>query len=229
MLFVWSVGIKGGAMVWNEVILAIAAGISIIITVISLIVAVRPRILKRIRIGSFLEFGATQKALEEAYSRIASDSVPSKVGHPPFETEHLARYYAQILVQSKIVFWFSLGFASLGFTVIVAAAFMYWYSDGNVSATVIQGTSGIIVNAVAALFFVQSKRAQASMAQFFDKLRMDRHQVESRALCDSIHDPKARDALKIQLSLYYAGIDKYETLAQHIIDACIGSGKNHDN
>ena len=194
---------------------------TIITVVLSLYFAFKSGALKRLKIGS-LEIEAPEKELEEARSIIASISaargtLEDKI---PFETEHLARYYAQVLFQSKVSFWFSLIFASLGFLVIVAAAYMY--SDGKLGPTVIQGGAGVIVDAVAALFFVQSKRAQASMAEFFDKLRKDRQQVESRKLCDSVNNPDARDALRIQLSLYYAGVENYDKLAEKIFEECFG-------
>ena len=47
--------------------------------------------------------------------------------------------------------------------------------------------AGGIVDAVAALFFVQSKRAQESMAEFFDKLRRDRNHLEARKLCENLN------------------------------------------
>lgn len=135
----------------------------------------------------------------------------------PLETKHLDNYYAQVLTQSKAAFWFSLMFASMGFMVIIAAAMTY--SDGKITATVIQGIAGVIIDSVAALFFVQSKRAQVSMSEYFEKLRKDRQKVESRKLCDEISDPKLKDELRTRLALYYAGVEDYEQEAKRIIEA----------
>ena len=60
------------------------------------------------------------------------------------------------------------------------------------------------------------------MSEFFDKLRKDRQQVESRNLCDNVNNPDAKDALRIQLSLYYAGVDNYASLARQIFEGCLG-------
>jgi hypothetical protein len=63
------------------------------------------------------------------------------------------------------------------------------------------------------------------MGDFFDKLRKDRQQVESRALCDSIGDRKAQDALKVQLALFYAGVQDYQILSKDIVERCLTEGR----
>lgn len=65
------------------------------------------------------------------------------------------------------------------------------------------------------------------MGDFFDKLRKDRQQVESRTLCDSISDGKAQDALRVQLSLYYAGIPDYQLLSKDIVERCLTKGRSY--
>jgi hypothetical protein len=74
-------------------------------------------------------------------------------------------------------------FASVGFLIIVLAAFMH--ANAESGSTIARFIAGGIVDAVAALFFVQSKRAQESMADFFDKLRRDRNHMEARKLWDN--------------------------------------------
>ena len=61
------------------------------------------------------------------------------------------------------------------------------------------------------------------MAEFFDKLRKDREQVESRSLCNDVTNENAKDALRIQLSLYYAGLPNGENIAKAIVDSCLRS------
>lgn len=134
----------------------------------------------------------------------------------PFETEQLASYYSQVLTQSKTSFWFSLVFASLGFLVIIAAALMY--SQDRQGSTVASFTAGVIIDAVAALFFVQSKNAQRAMGEFFDKLRNDRLKTESRTMCESIQDHHAKDYLRVQLALYYSGLEDHKTIAAGIFE-----------
>jgi hypothetical protein len=141
-----------------------------------LYIALRSGVLHRFKFGSF-ELVASRRDREQARALIESVSRPDR--EPvPFETEQLAQYYSQVLAQSKTSFWFSLIFASLGFAVIVIAGFMY--SSATLGATVAQFFAGVIMDAVSALFFVQSKNAQAAMAEFFDKLRRDRQAFEAR-------------------------------------------------
>lgn len=144
----------------------------------------------------------------------------SEAGEPvPFEVEQLTKYYSQILAQSKISFWFSLVFASLGFVAILVAAF--FYTDAKQGTTIAQFVAGTIMEAVASLFFVQSRNAQKSMGEFFDKLRNDRLHMESRKLCDAISSSAMKDALKLNLSLHYAGIVSPDTIAKQISDSLL--------
>jgi hypothetical protein len=181
----------------------------------TLIAAFKSGVLRKFGLGSA---AASSREKEEATAFIQAVIKPGQEALP-FETEQLAQYYAQVLAQSKTSFWFSLVFASVGFLVIIIAGFKYTSSTSG--ATIVQLISGVIMDAVAALFFVQSKSAQASMSEFFDKLRKDRQQVESRKLCESISDPLVKDALKIQLALRYAEIDKSDEISNSIIQTCL--------
>ena len=211
---------------WTEII-AFAAksteGLASLIAVMAVIFAVigafRSGVLKRVRLGS-LEIQGSDAEVRDVEALIAAATSPPGES-VPFETEQLARYYAQVLAQSKVSFWFSLVFASLGFFIIVTAAFLY--SDAQSGTTIARFVAGGIVDAVAALFFVQSRSAQESMAGFFDKLRRDRQHVEARALCDSVADTHAQDALRVRLALHYAEVDQAEGTANSIMAACLQS------
>jgi len=199
----------------------VLAVLSIIVMLVSLVYALGSRSFRHMRMRP-IELEAPKRELDEARSLIAAVSAPHIGGAAvPFETEHLARYYAQILLQSRVAFWFSLVFASLGFFVIVAGALLY--AQDKAAQAIAQGIAGLVVDAVAALFFVQSKGAQSSMTEFFDKLRKDRQQAESRKLCDEVEDPSAKDALRIQLSLYYAGLDDHSAVAHQIAADCLAN------
>lgn len=142
-----------------DAINGVLASGAVALAVASLAGALKSGVLTRLRLGAFeIEASPRERkeaaALIEAVARPESESVP-------FETEQLAQYYSQVLAQSKISFWFSLIFASLGFLVIVVAGFTY-SSTAN-GATIAQFIAGIVMDAVAALFFVQSKNAQASI------------------------------------------------------------------
>lgn len=128
-----------------------------------------------------------------------------------FEVEQLAAYYSSTLANAKISFWFSLIFASIGFIVIVSAPFMY--ASSSIGSAAIQIFAGLIVDSVSALFFIQSKRAQESMAAFFDKLRSDRQYVEARKICEEISDISIRDNLRSILVIHYSGLDSSSLVA----------------
>ena len=197
----------------KEIASAIVTAATVLTAVAVVFVAFRSGILRRLRVGSF-EIVASPREREQTRALIESISHPDR--EPvPFETEQLAQYYSQVLAQSKTSFWFSLIFASLGFAVIVIAGFLY--STTSQGATVAQFFAGVIMDTVAALFFVQSKNAQASMGEFFDKLRRDRQALEARKLCESLEDAVARDTLRIELALSYAAIPESSKVAKSIL------------
>ncbi|MEQ3693875.1 MAG: hypothetical protein ABNH16_02995 [Thalassolituus sp.] len=197
----------------------IAALLLALFTVVS---AFRSGALTRVRFGSF-EVQASPQDKKDAEALV--NSVIATRDDVPYETEQLANYYAQVLAQSKTSFWFSLIFAAIGFFVIVFAVFTH--ESTTISSTALQFSAGVVIDAVAGLFFVQSKNAQQSMGEFFDKLRKDRQQAESRNLCDSIDDKKAQDALKVQLALYYAGVEDYKELSKNIVERCLTEGRGY--
>jgi len=137
----------------------------------------------------------------------------STVEEIPFEAQKLNDYYSQVLTQSKVSFWFSLLFASIGFAVIIIAAFSINNGYSNLFAII----SGSIIEAVSSLFFVLSKQAQKSMNDFFEKLRLDRKHADSRQMCEEIKDEKIRDAIKVQLILHYANLPNSSSVADTIL------------
>ncbi|HEX8225487.1 MAG TPA: hypothetical protein VF605_16865 [Allosphingosinicella sp.] len=127
----------------------------------------------------------------------------------PFETTALENYYGQVLSRANISFWFSLVFASIGFGVIIFA--FVTHNTADVTGTIIKVVSGTVIDAISGLFFVQSTSAQKSMAEFFEKLRLDRLNAEARDMIAEIEDSKLRDELRAQLILKYSGIDRLLT------------------
>jgi hypothetical protein len=199
---------------FSDVVIIMFGFITVLLSIVG---AFRSGALQHLRIGRF-EIKGRQDEKVEVEKLIRSVTTPDgeKV---PFETGQLASYYAQVLAQSKTSFWFSLVFASIGFCIIVLAAFMH--STAETGSTIARFIAGGVVDAVAALFFVQSKRAQESMADFFDKLRRDRNHFEARKLCESLHTVEARDALRVRLALHYAEVPTPDTIAQSIYNATL--------
>ncbi|WP_458096233.1 TRADD-N-associated membrane domain-containing protein [Roseomonas sp. WA12] len=124
----------------------------------------------------------------------------------PFEVEALANYYNQALSRANISFWFSLIFASVGFGVIIFA--FITHTQGDLAGTIVKVASGAVIDAVSGLFFVQSTNAQKSMAEFFEKLRLDRLNAEAREMISEIENVATRDQLRSQLILKYSGIER---------------------
>jgi hypothetical protein len=119
-------------------------------------------------------------------------------------------YHFQGLAQAKISFWFSLIFAAIGFAIICIGLLTSISEDGislGDAKTLVPLISGTIIDAVAALFFVQSNKARELMTEFFDRLRMDRKFEESLKLANDIPDPHMKIKIKIILSLHFAEIE----------------------
>lgn len=177
--------------------------LGLVAALVTVFAALRAGILKRIKFGP-LEIQGDIGGVD--LERIRSELAHTRAGTPiPFEIEQLANYYSLTLGQARVSFWFSLVFASIGFVVIVSAA--VFYSSGDYVSASIKIASGLVIDAVSALFFVQSRRAQESMSAFFEKLRNDRQFVEARKICEEIADDRIKDNLKTVLVLHYSGID----------------------
>jgi len=106
----------------------------------------------------------------------------------------LETYHNQGLSQSRVSFAFSLALGALGFAVIVFAVLTKNQQAGAYIA-------GAVTEAVAALFFTQSNQARRLMADFFDKLRVDRRLEECLKLTHNIEDEKLRSSMKALVAL----------------------------
>jgi len=149
---------------------------------------------------------------------------PTNAQRIAFEASKVDEYHQQSISQARISFWFSLGFASLGFLIISTSVFTY--SDKTGYLGIVAGT---VIDAVAALFFYQSNQARKSMAEFFDRLRDDHKIEESLRLCEQIDDPSMRNALRTKLSLHFADIDGSSELLSQILQHSASSSKTRGN
>lgn len=119
----------------------------------------------------------------------------------------LKEYHAQGLAQSKVSFWFSVVFATIGFVIILMAILSALSnSKGDSSGAVITLISGVVIEAVSALFFVQSNKSRDLMSSFFDKLRSDRKLEEAITLANQIPDENLQSKVKMILSLNFAQV-----------------------
>ena len=77
--------------------------------------------------------------------------------------------------------------------------------------------AGTVIDAVSALFFVQSNKARQLMSEFFDKLRVDRKLEESLRLCNDIHNPDLRNRLRTLIALNFSDVKPREELLSSIL------------
>jgi hypothetical protein len=122
----------------------------------------------------------------------------------------LREYHAQGLSQSRISFWFSLVFASLGFAIIAFSIVLFTQQTGDTLSgagkPVFTLVAGTVIDAVSALFFVQSNKVRQLMTDFFDKLRTDRKLDESLKLVEAIGDAPIGSNLRALLAINFAEI-----------------------
>lgn len=177
-----------------------AAAVAAITASYFISLAIRSGAIRQLRLGPLaIEGQITPQQIEKIEKSIGETE-------KPFEITALANYYNQALSRANISFWFSLIFAAIGFGVIIFA--FLTHNAGDVAGTVLKVVSGTVIDAVSALFFVQTQNAQKSMSEFFEKLRLDRLNVEAREMIGEIENAERRDQLRAQLVIKYSGIEK---------------------
>ncbi|GAA5022045.1 hypothetical protein GCM10011506_01680 [Marivirga lumbricoides] len=174
---------------------------------------------RKFKFGNFVieGDGTTKRDYDDLIKSLRSDSKNDL----PFEIEQLAKYYTQILYQTKVSFWFSIIFASLGFSIIVFVIFAN--QDLASAQSIASFISSAVIEAVSALFFTRSNKAQKEMEEFFNKLRTDRKQAEARRMTDNIEHPLLKDVMKIQLALHYSDIATDSNSVNEAIAKAIGN------
>jgi hypothetical protein len=183
---------------------AISGSAALLVAVVSVVVAVLTYLRRgKVRVGNMiLDFDRADATVAKTKQK---DSIKNSATQGPGDKQFslLSEYHSQGLAQSRISFWFSLVFAGLGFAVIVTALLTM---SNDVKLTdqtkpFISVVSGIITEAVSALFFVQSNKARALMIEFFDKLRADRKLEEALRLANDLPDAIMQSRLRILLAL----------------------------
>ena len=149
------------------------------------------------------------------------------------EDQLLLKYYQQSLEQSNISFWFSLGMGSLGLFIILSAIFPL-NPKNEVYQMYINIVSGIVIQSVSALIFVQSNKATKTMIDFAEKIRLDRWMRKGITLTDTIGNEDLKSKVKAIITMNLLGIkisdsDK-EVLAKITdYDKSIGSTYNPED
>jgi hypothetical protein len=77
-------------------------------------------------------------------------------------------------------------------------------------ATVSKTFPGVVLDAVAFLFFRQAAETRQRATELYDRLRRDKQLAESSAIVDSIEDVRLRSAVKAQLALHMSGLQPKE-------------------
>jgi hypothetical protein len=120
------------------------------------------------------------------------------------EDQLLIKYYQQSLEQSNVSFWFSLGMGTLGFLIIVSSIFNPLNQERDL--TKIHILSGIIIEAVSALIFVQSNKTTETMVNFAEKIRLDRWMRKGFILTDTIENEDLKSKVKAIITMNLLGI-----------------------
>ena len=69
---------------------------------------------------------------------------------------------------------------------------------------------GVIIDAVAALFFRQAERIRERATELYDRLRRDRQMLRAESVVASIDALMIRSAAKAQIVLHMAGLEPKE-------------------
>lgn len=201
--------------------------IGIVVALLVILVFLRSQSF-RIKAGS-IEVSALNR--EETQIRQRIDHDLESAGPSERQFALLKEYHTQGLAQSKVSFWFSLMFAALGFLIILYSVIFYiGLSAGDLGASslgksimddvqkpIFALVAGTIVEAVAALFFVQSNKARQLMVDFFDKARLDRKLDEALVLSSQIEDVAISAKLKAYLAMTFAGVEPSSDLIRSIM------------
>jgi len=69
---------------------------------------------------------------------------------------------------------------------------------------------GVVIEAVAALFFRQAEQTRERATSLYDRLREDDQATQARGLIHSIEDEKVRSLVKAQVALHMVGLKPKE-------------------
>ena len=113
-------------------------------------------------------------------------------------------YHQQRLDQSKWAFRLSFCGSIVGFVVIIATVVFGLATDSSEWPGIV---SGIIIEAVSALFYELSNRANKKITEFFAELTKEANVNTAVKMCDQVKDDAVRDKLITDLSLKLSDIE----------------------
>jgi hypothetical protein len=124
-----------------------------------------------------------------------------------FVSELVNGYHQQALSQARVQFWFSVVAATIGFAYILFAASRT--ADGSLSI-VLNVLPGVVIDAVAFLFFKQAEQTRERATALYDRLRQDSQVEGAREMVESIDDLQIRSLVKAQIALHMSGLSPKE-------------------
>jgi uncharacterized membrane-anchored protein YhcB (DUF1043 family) len=151
------------------------------------------------------ELGQPQADLSRAVGTLKSliEEVTEQKQPSPAIEALISGYHEQALSQSSTQFWFSVAAAAIGFAWILYTGLEIRAEN---LASALKTTPGIVLDAVAFLFFRQASETRQRATDLYDRLRRDKQTSDSISLVDSIDDVRVRSAVKAQMALHMAGL-----------------------
>jgi hypothetical protein len=148
--------------------------------------------------------GLSQEQLTELVTEITKRLHISAGAPVASAVENLINnYHEQALSQAKAQFWFSVVAATVGFAWILIAG--TGITAENL-ASVTKTLPGVVMDAVAFLFFRQASETRQRATELYDRLRRDKQMSEAVELVSSIEDLRVRSAVKAQIALHMSGL-----------------------
>lgn len=133
-------------------------------------------------------------------------------------------YHEQRLSQSKWAFRLSFWGSIVGFAIIAMAI---RHSTGLENAEWPGIVSGVVIEAVSALFYGLSNRANEKITEFFSELTKDSNVKAAMKLCEQVKNDDVRDSLIVKLSLHLSGISE-EKICKDFKEVCNAEKKIHN-
>jgi hypothetical protein len=112
-------------------------------------------------------------------------------------------YHAQALSQASVQFWFSLAAATVGFALIIYSA-VHTKTDGLIQ--IANAFPGVVMDAVAYLFFQQASATRQRATDLYDRLRNDKRTNEAVQIVESIQDDRVKSYIQAQMALHLTGL-----------------------
>ncbi len=112
-------------------------------------------------------------------------------------------YHEQAMRQANWQFYFSLAMGTAGFAWIMIAG--SWIT-ADAPYSVLRVTPGVLIDALALLFYRQSEQTRQRATELYDRLRKDHQLAESQNMTAGIENPFLKSAVQAYIALQMAGI-----------------------